>query len=222
MAYEAHSLRRLRDELDSRWPHRDRRSDGWIGDSSHTPDSDHYPDASDGGIVRARDWDSDGVHVPTVLASSFLAGVENGVTRYVIHGKRIFHARDLFAPRKYTGKNGHTGHGHDSIEHTNHAENWSGVWLLPLVPWSVTLRQSVPNQARAVRRLQALLNGHGHALRIDGVPGPLTFAAVSAFQVQHNVRASVKTVNGKRVGDRVVGQYTREALMTRRLIPWWS
>lgn len=220
-AHEAPSLRHFRDELDARWPHRDRRSDGWIADDNHTPDSDHYPDANDGGIVRARDWDRDGVHVPTVLASCFLAGVEQGVTRYVIHGKRIFHTRDLFAPRKYTGANDHTQHGHTSIEHTDHAEYWGGTWLLPVIPWTATLRQDVPNQQRAVRRLQALLNGHGHALRIDGIPGPLTFNAVSAFQVQYNVRNSVKTVNGKRVGDRVVGGYTRDALMTRTLIPWW-
>jgi hypothetical protein len=35
---------RLRDQIDRRWPNRDKRSDGWIGDSDHAArKSDHNP-----------------------------------------------------------------------------------------------------------------------------------------------------------------------------------
>ena len=48
----------LRKQIDRRWPRRDRRSDGWIGDSAHAGRrSDHNPDAR--GWVHAIDIDAD-------------------------------------------------------------------------------------------------------------------------------------------------------------------
>ena len=49
---------RLRDQIDRRWPKRDRRSDGWIGDRAHQArKSDHNPDSR--GWVHAIDIDAD-------------------------------------------------------------------------------------------------------------------------------------------------------------------
>lgn len=48
----------LRKQVDKRWPRRDRRSDGWIGDSAHAARrSDHNPDGR--GYVHALDVDAD-------------------------------------------------------------------------------------------------------------------------------------------------------------------
>jgi hypothetical protein len=48
----------LRKQVDRRWPRRDRRSDGWIGDQAHqSRKSDHNPDAQ--GWVHALDIDAD-------------------------------------------------------------------------------------------------------------------------------------------------------------------
>ena len=48
---------RLRDQVDKRWPKRDKRSDGWIGDRAHQArkTSDHNPNKA--GIVHAIDID---------------------------------------------------------------------------------------------------------------------------------------------------------------------
>jgi hypothetical protein len=49
---------KLRKQVDRRWPKRDRRSDGWIGDRAHQArKSDHNPDSK--GFVHALDIDAD-------------------------------------------------------------------------------------------------------------------------------------------------------------------
>lgn len=49
---------KLRKQVDRRWPKRDRRSDGWIGDRAHQArKSDHNPDRH--GWVHALDIDAD-------------------------------------------------------------------------------------------------------------------------------------------------------------------
>src|SRR5690606_29069239 len=56
--YLAPSLVKLRDLINQNWPNRDKSSDGWIGDPSHQArKSDHNPDYSAGGVVRAIDVD---------------------------------------------------------------------------------------------------------------------------------------------------------------------
>ena len=60
MAYLAPSLVQLRNEINRRWPNRDKTSDGWIGDPAHqATKSDHNPDSK--GCVHALDIDKDGI-----------------------------------------------------------------------------------------------------------------------------------------------------------------
>ena len=52
----------LREQVDDMYMDRDRKSDGWIGDTRHSArKSDHNPDKN--GIVRALDLDADGQFV---------------------------------------------------------------------------------------------------------------------------------------------------------------
>ncbi|RAX50848.1 hypothetical protein DQ353_00145 [Arthrobacter sp. AQ5-05] len=119
----APSLRTLRDQINSRWPNRDKGSDGWIGDPSHQArPSDHNPDWPDG-IVRALDVDKDGIDVEVLLK----AVIGERRVAYVIWNRRIWtHAKGW---QPYSGPNGHTAHVHISIRHTTAAAA-GGAWKL--------------------------------------------------------------------------------------------
>lgn len=132
-AYLATSLARLRREIDVRWPRRDRRSDGWIGDRSHTArKSDHNPDwsSSPRGVVRALDIDKDGVDV-NLLLREFIA---DSRTSYVIWNRYIYDREYGFRRRRYGGENPHTHHMHISIRHGNAYEDSVRSWLSGSTP----------------------------------------------------------------------------------------
>lgn len=130
--YLAPSLVQLRNEINTLWPQRDKTSDGWIGDTSHQARaSDHNPDWTYGGIVRAIDIDKDGID-PHAVVNALLA---DDRTQYVIHefpGKKpIIWSRTygLKIGRVYSGTNPHNHHIHVSIRHTRLAERSTKPWL---------------------------------------------------------------------------------------------
>lgn len=181
--YEAPSLGRLKQAVDTRWPGRDHSSDGSIGDAAHQArTSDHNPDPKTG-VVRARDLDKDGLHVPTVLAAMFL---HPGV-RYVIHAGKIFHVDNRFKPKKYTGSNPHFEHIHVSLEHMVQAENSKAAWV-PISSGFFWPTLRLGHMGIYVRQLQAYLNGHGAALAVDGDFGAGTDAALRSFQRSKKIR----------------------------------
>lgn len=204
MARLAPSLITARADINARWPNRDRSSDGWIGDAAHQATvSDHNPNGR--GVVDAIDVDKDGIHVPTVIAA-FLV---HPATHYVIHNRRIYDREDKFRPYDYGGSNPHTDHIHESIQQLVAAENNATAWYMLQSPpiWSMLNKGKT---GETVVELQAVLNGQGASLVLDGDFGPATDAAVRAFQRAHNVRNSV--INGN--GDGIVGQFTHDALFT--------
>lgn len=127
--YLAPSLVALRNEINSRWPNRDKASDGAVGDTSHQArKSDHNPDYSAGGVVRAVDVDKDGIDVDQLLD----AVVRDPRAAYVIWNGRIASATDDGAPwdwEPYDGANAHTQHLHISIKHTRAAETDTSPWF---------------------------------------------------------------------------------------------
>lgn len=116
---------KLRDQINKRWPNRDKKSDGWIGDASHqATKSDHNPDWSAGGVVRAIDIDADldpkaGNHkLAEQLAEELRQHAKaHPKTRiaYVIFQRRICSPRENWAWRPYTGDNAHNHHIHVSF-----------------------------------------------------------------------------------------------------------
>lgn len=219
MAVIAPALARLRAEINKRWPSRDKRTDGWIGDTSHQSSgrpenggSDH--NVNKRGIVDAYDIDVDGIDCPTVVA----AATRHTSTNYVIWSRKIWSRSRGFKVAAYTGSNPHTDHIHLSLLQTSAAENNTAAWGLadgvstlpavaPAGAWPATLAATMPVveqgplERGSVRKLQALLSAVGGRLDTDGVFGPATATAVRAFQ----------QANGLTV-DAVVGPKTWTAL----------
>ena len=110
----------LRSEINVKYPKRDKRSDGWIGDLSHSArKSDHNPDKN--GWVRAIDIDSDLLKGSSkeswLLAESIKSLALKGDKRisYIIHQHRIASSRQNWAWRVYKGSNPHVSHLHISF-----------------------------------------------------------------------------------------------------------
>lgn len=127
--YLAPSLTVLRSEIDARWPDRDRRSDGWIGDEHHVPPSDHLPNSR--GSVNALDVDRDGIDMPVLLT----AFEQHPSAQYWIFDRQIANRAYGWQRRPYTGSNPHTQHVHLSIRQDRAAEQ-------TLTPWG--LEQDMP------------------------------------------------------------------------------
>jgi hypothetical protein len=111
----------LRSEINTKYSKRDKRSDGWIGDTAHNArKSDHNPDKQ--GWVRAIDIDSDLVKGSSkeswLLAEQIKTIALKGDKRisYVIHQHRIASPRQKWAWRVYKGANPHVSHIHISFD----------------------------------------------------------------------------------------------------------
>jgi hypothetical protein len=116
---------KLRDQVNRRWPNRDKRSDGWIGDRAHQARiSDHNPDKN--GWVHALDIDHDflGPNKGKAQAERFAnqlielarSGKDRGRLKYVVYNNRIAsgtHKNQYWTWRK--GNWGHTQHIHVSF-----------------------------------------------------------------------------------------------------------
>jgi hypothetical protein len=133
----------LREQFDDTFPDRDRRSDGWIGDTRHSArPSDHNPDwknAVEGlAYVRALDVDRDvsGTAKPDLMpdiADQIRLAAKAGDKRiaYVIFDGRIASPRLGWRWRVYRGSNPHRAHCH--ISFTKAGDNDSSFFQVPLL-----------------------------------------------------------------------------------------
>lgn len=109
----------LREQIDDHFPDRDRRSDGWIGDTRHAAaKSDHNP-LPPSMVVRAIDIDSDlggAKNNATYLADQIrLAAKKDKRIAYVIFNGRIASSILNYKWRKYSGIDPHKSHLHISF-----------------------------------------------------------------------------------------------------------
>ncbi len=212
-----------RDQANKRFPLRRKSAEGMVGDlahqassSSHNPDLTGKPEYRDGDAkdeVRAWDFDAvlnsaDGVTMEDVvqmLVKRLRAG-DLWHIRYIIYNKRIWHRRDGFVTRQYTGSDPHTSHAHINSDFTQEADevtgtNWHFDTLgLPVIPPSSPLPPTTHPVLRKgdvgvyVERVQSYLRNtyptyrnsvfymQGKLLVVDGKFGGQTEAWVKEFQ----------------------------------------
>lgn len=212
----AKSIEQLREQVNSRWPKRNKASDGTIGDASHSArTSDHNPD--DDGVVKACDitHDPKGGCDAGVIASVLIASRDPRI-KYIIWNRQIISGDagpSPWKPRKYTGINGHTHHVHVSVKRDKRFFDDERPWAMPgaAMPSKPTLPQPVGidkpvlmigNTGDGVKELQRLLGFTGKD--VDGLFGGDTQKAVMAFQTKHRLGADGK-----------VGSYTWAKLLAK-------
>lgn len=126
----------LVNEINAKYPNRDKASDGTIGDAAHaTRDSDHNPwIVVDGqGVVRARDVDKDGIDAAWIVEELRKKGAA-GDPRLVGGGYIIFNRRitspDFRTWNVYNGTNPHDKHFHVSFSQNRAGFDNGGAWNL--------------------------------------------------------------------------------------------
>jgi hypothetical protein len=126
--------------VNKRWPRRDKRSDGWIGDKAHAGrQSQHNPDAR--GLVHALDIDADldpkDPGAAQRLANQIVAYAASGIPganriKYVVFNDQIASGTYANSMWKWRGSGyGHTHHIHVSF--STKGENNAQTFPLPIL-----------------------------------------------------------------------------------------
>lgn len=195
----AASLLTLRGQVNEKWPHRSKESDGSIGNAEHASrHSDHnaWIIDHDIGVVSAIDI----THDPhsgfdSYAFAEMLRQQRDPRIKYVISNRRIFYAEENpWEWRTYhvpPNKNPHDHHVHISVksdkEHYDNTQDWTlaefraspdGMAGKP-IPLRTLKRGSMGPE---VEKLQAALH-----LKVDGEFGRLTEEAVKKLQLQHSI-----------------------------------
>ena len=123
----APSLAELREQVNDKYPKRDKSSDGWIGDARHQAESysDHNPcwtcTGKLDGVVRALDIDNNGApgELTPLVKDVLQAAIGDPRVWYVIWDGKIYSRTYGWAPLVYHGVDPHTNHVHVSIQGHN-------------------------------------------------------------------------------------------------------
>lgn len=179
----APALLQLRDEVNTAFPHRDKSSCGWIGDTSHAARvSDHNPCWSCSGrlegVVRALDTDIDDGDPGRDLRRQILnAAVGDRRVWYVISNGTIYSRTYGWAARRYTGSNGHFKHVHISLRH--------GVGEFDTSRWFPDMKR--PGLAPSLAPAVDLSNVREQFLRALGVEAGEVTALPGVARVQRSL-----------------------------------
>lgn len=160
----AYSLETLRNELNARWPLRDKSSDGTIGDAAHAgTHSDHNPNSE--GVVCAYDVDTDLDGTDDSSDPEMIALVEYLRTnphpqlKYLIFRGRMFSAYPVYgyAPyqwRPYT-KDPHISHPHISVGQGTDGNSAPGTYD-SRQPWLTGFGVVIPKPPAQEMRVNAI------------------------------------------------------------------
>lgn len=201
-------LAKLREEINQKFPDRDKRSDGWIGDTSHAArKSSHNPDWANGGAVRAIDIDVDDNDPRKDLRLTVIDAAKGDPRVWYIISNGIIWSRTYnWRALKYTGSNQHFSHVHisaveDQKQWTNTrtwfddpATQWDWnpyvVSTLALVQQQFQIAAGVREGDRkryhGIAAIQNALNVKaGARLAVDGWVGQSTLAAWKRYEKEH-------------------------------------
>lgn len=133
----ARSLLTLRDQVNAKFPNRNKASDGTIGDTNHqNRTSDHNPWVGPG-VVTAMDITHDPAHGFDInLFTDQLQAGRDPRIKYVIANRLIMDSRPGNSPWKwvrYNGSNPHTSHVHISVMTAPGLYDSTALWNVPLL-----------------------------------------------------------------------------------------
>jgi len=198
----APSLVQLRNEVNARWPHRPKGSDGTVGDTSHSARaSDHNPNARNS--VNAFDITYPGVDPKVIIA----AVKKHPAGNYVIFNRKIYSRSNGWKAEPYGGISPHTEHLHVSILQTVAAEQSKAKWLAtapvrpvrkPLPPYPGKSAFQVRDTGEHIKVVQ-----RGVGTKVTGVMSVADKNRVKSFQ---RVRPLLWPADG------IVGPKTYKAL----------
>ena len=189
----APSLAQLRREINTRWPNRDKTSDGTIGDAAHSARaSDHNPNSR--GSVNAIDIDEDGIDAWGLVDLA----ITDPRVNYVIYERKIWQRKHGFKPRPYSGINAHTKHIHVSIIQSVAAEQNTAPWGIAKIGASSGIKPSTggtttkpsttnpkPNNQSEEDELMALSKETLNQIATAVLTVPVTANGKKAALVQH-------------------------------------
>lgn len=215
MAALVPALVTLRNQINQRFPSRNKASDGWIGDPAHAARASyHNPDRN--GWVHALDITHDparGVNIDT-FTDELSASGDSRILELIANAMYWHYAKRRWV--RYNGSNPHRAHFHISARPGSLAMNGS-AWNLPTLrgttpppsspnrPAQTSILQKGSTNTQAVRALQGFLSRYYPSLRlvVDGDFGPATEAAVKQFQRNYGHGLAV---------DGIVGPATKKAM----------
>lgn len=133
------AAKQLREQINARFPHRDKRSDGSVGDLAHAiRKSDHNPDPTSAPpmVVRAIDIDEDLTTLDDSLANRLAEGLRemgphDARLSYVIFEGAIASRAKGWEWRPYNGANAHKTHLHVSF--TRKGDHDATPFALPVL-----------------------------------------------------------------------------------------
>jgi hypothetical protein len=197
------SLARLRSDFNTRFPKRDKASDGWIGDAAHQKSvSGHNPDDTPGSKaeysdpdnkaeVRAIDVDKDfnesGASMQGIVDAVLATPEDRKRLKYIIFNKRIWSASNGWKPKAYTGSNPHDKHAHFS-GHPDYDEDDR--------PWKSVLNYRRPAQPAQNEEEDLNADQDARLKRVEDHVVAITNRLFAFMQMRHE--AKFTTPNGKK------------------------
>lgn len=219
----AYSLETLRSQVNARFPHRSKASDGTIGDEAHqSRDSDHNAwiltidkEGRNERVVSALDLTNDPRNgFDAHKFAEALKGSGDLRIKYIISNQRIWNPSVSKDWRPYGGVNPHNKHIHISVKSEKDLYDSRNAWeaITQVHPTPDEKAKEVKNYPLLKRgsdgiEVDVLRDSFVEALRNEIGFGPLLEGIVKGFQAENGLAADGK-----------VGIYTREKLQQKGIL----